>query len=421
MSAAMPSAIASNAGPPQVESLTRLDSIDLVRGLVMVVMLLDHMRDFTHWASFTFDPLDNTRTTPILYATRWITHLCAPTFVFLAGLGAGLGRLRGKPAASLARFLWTRGAWLVFLEVTVVRTLIWFNWHPSLLAQLQVIWAIGVSMTVLAALVRLPMPVVGTIGVLIVLGHNLLDRFQVAPFVGPQSPLPSPLGPLWMLFHQGGFFPVHGFPSPMVLAQYPVLPWAGVLLAGYGAACFYTWPGARRRRTLVGLGAGMLLAFFTVRFTNLYGDPVPWASGADATKTVMAFLDVAKYPPSALYVLVTLGLSITLLGALDGRIFRRGLGAALVTFGRVPLFFYLLQWITAHLAGMLVTASLGKDISVYFMNFVQIVSAPKVPDYGGPLRATYLCWALGVLLLYFPCRWFAGVKARRRDWWLSYV
>jgi uncharacterized membrane protein len=417
----MSSPLAAGGDPSRVEPLPRLDSIDLVRGLVMVVMLLDHMRDFTHSDSFAFDPLDATRTTPILYATRWITHLCAPTFVFLAGLGAGLQRLRGKPASTLARFLWTRGAWLVFLELTVVRTLLWFNWHLSLLAHLQVIWAIGASMIVLAALVRLRMPVVGAIGVAIVLGHNLLDRFQVTPFAGPQSPPPSPLGQLWMLFHQGGFFPVHGFPSPMVLAGYPVLPWAGVLLAGYGAACFYAWPGERRRRTLIGLGAAMLMGFLVLRFTNVYGDPLPWAPGADATKTAMAFFNVSKYPPSALYVLATLGLTIPLLGALDGRAFSRGPGGALVTFGRVPLFFYLLQWITAHLAGILLTALQGKDLAFYFMNFVEIVSAPKLPAFGGPLWATYLCWATGVLLLYFPCRWFAGVKARRRDWWLSYL
>jgi uncharacterized membrane protein len=403
------------------EPSSRLDSIDVVRGLVMVIMLLDHMRDFTHWASFAFDPLDPTRTSPILYATRWITHLCAPTFVFLAGLGAGLQRLRGKPAGELARFLWTRGAWLVFLELTVVRTIMWFNWDLSLLAFLQVIWAIGASMIVLAALVRLSMPVVGGIGVAIVLGHNLLDRFQATPFAGPDAPLPGPLDQLWILVHQGGSFPVHGFPSPMVLAMYPVLPWAGVLLAGYGAALLYAWPAARRRRAFVGGGAVMLLVFFLLRLTNLYGDPRPWAAGADATKTVMAFLNVSKYPPSALFVLATLGLSLPLLGLLDGRTFERGPGHALVIFGRVPLFFYLLQWITAHVAGMLLTLALGKDLSPYFLNMVQVFSLPKVPDFGGPLRATYLCWAAGTVLLYFPCRWFAGVKARRRDWWLSYL
>lgn len=417
MSTAIPLAPDAPRGP----ALPRLDSIDLVRGLVMVIMLLDHMRDFTHAGGFFSDPLDATQTTPLLYATRWITHLCAPTFAFLAGLGAGLQLLRGKPAGELRHFLWTRGAWLVFLEVTVVRSLITFNWDLSMLAFLQIIWAIGASMIVLAALVRVSMPVVGGIGVAIVLGHNLLDRFQATPFAGPQAPLPGPLDQLWMLFHQGGLFPLHGFPSPMVFALYPLLPWTGVLLAGYGAARLYAWPRERRQRALIGAGAAMLLAFVLLRVTNLYGDPSQWAPGVDATTTVMTFLNVSKYPPSALFVLVTLGLTVPLLGLLNGRTFPRGLGRALVTFGRVPLFFYLLQWMTAHVAGMVVSASLGKDLSPYFMNMFELYSAPTPPDMGGPLWATYLCWVTGTLLLYFPCRWFAGVKARRRDWWLSYL
>ena len=399
----------------------RLDSIDLLRGLVMVLMLLDHTREFTHAGAMTSDPLDASRTTPLLYATRWITHFCAPTFVFLAGLGVGLQRMRGKPAGDVARFLWTRGLWLVFLEVTVVRTLVWFNWHPSLLAHLQVIWAIGTSLIVLAALVRLPVHVVGTVGAAIVLGHNLLDRFRTTPWTGPDSPVPSPLGQLWMLFHQGGPFPIYGFPSPIVLAHYPFLPWAGVLLAGYGAAIFYGWPPERRRRLFIGLGAAMLAAFLVLRLTNLYGDPRPWAPGASLTQTVMGFLNVSKYPPSLLFVLATLGLPLMLLGGLDGRAIRGGLGGALVVFGRVPLFFYMLQWIVAHVAGMLVSASLGKDLGPYFLNLVQIFTLPKPPDIGGPLSITYVCWILGSVLLYFPCRWFAEVKARRRDWWLGYL
>jgi uncharacterized membrane protein len=179
---------------PPAEARPRLDSIDFVRGVVMVLMMLDHMRDFTHEASFSGDPLDLATTTPLLYFTRWITHLCAPAFVFLAGLGAGLQRLRGKPVAELSHFLWTRGLWLVFLELTVVRGLVAFSFHPIELAQLQVIWAIGVGMIVLAALVWLPSRAVLAIGVLIVAGHNLLDRVQVAPWMGPEAPVPSALG-----------------------------------------------------------------------------------------------------------------------------------------------------------------------------------------------------------------------------------
>ena len=407
--------------PGTAETPARLDAIDLVRGVVMVIMLLDHTREFTHAGGLVTDPLDLARTTPVLFATRWITHLCAPTFVFLAGLGAGLQRLRGKPKEALARLLWTRGLWLVFLELTVVRTVVWFNWHPSLLAFLQVIWAIGVGMIVLAALVRLDVRAVGATGVAIVLGHNLLDRIQTVPWRGPGSPVPSALGKLWMVFHQGGIFPITGFPGPIVLAQYPILPWLGVLLAGYGAAGLYARSHEERRRLLVGLGVAMLLAFVVLRFVNLYGDPIPWAPQTDLAKTVMSFLSVQKYPPSAQFVLVTLGFSITALGFLDGRTIRGGLGGALVVFGRVPLFFYVLQWVVAHVAGMLVAVAMGKDLSPYFMNVVQLFMAPKPPDTGGPLWLTYLCWTSGILLLYFPCRFHADLKARRRDWWLSYL
>jgi len=399
----------------------RLDAIDLVRGVVMVLMLLDHTREFTHADALVSDPLDLGRTTPVLFATRWVTHLCAPTFVFLAGLGVGLQRLRGKPLEALTRFLWTRGLWLIFLELTVVRSLMWFNWHPSLLAFLQVIWAIGVSLIVLAALVRLPVPLVGGLGVVIVLGHNLLAGIAVAGWRGPDSPVPSALAKLWIVLHQGGLFPITGFPGPMVFAPYPILPWLGVLLAGYGAATLYGLPSERRRRALVGLGMAMLAAFVVLRFANVYGDPVPWTPQANFAKTAMSFLKVQKYPPSALFVLVTLGLSIPVLGLLDGRTIRAGLGGALVVFGRVPLFFYLLQWVYAHVAGMIVSTAMGKDLSPYFMNVVQYFMAPKPPDTGGPLWATYVCWILGTLLLYFPCRWFAEMKARRNEWWLAYL
>ena len=417
----MSSPEASTAQRPSAAAPARLDSVDVVRGAVMVLMLLDHMRDFTHEGGITSNPLDPATTTPILYLTRWVTHLCAPTFVFLAGLGAGLQRLRGKPAPVLARFLWTRGLWLVVLELTVVRTVVSFNWDLSMLAFLQVIWAIGAAMIVLGALVRLPARVVGVVGVAIVLGHNLLDRFQATPWRGPGSVVPTPLGKLWMVLHQGGFFPIADFPGPIVIAMYPVLPWVGVMLAGYGASVFYGWPRERRRRVLVLLGLSMLVAFGALRLLNVYGDPGPWAPQADALKTAMAFMNVQKYPPSALFVLATLGAPLVFLGATDGRAFGGGLGRALVTFGRVPLFFYVLQWIAAHAAGMLITAARGHSVAPYFLNLVQMFFAEEPLHMGGPLWTTYVAWVSATLLLYFPCRWFAGVKAQRRDWWLSYL
>lgn len=399
----------------------RLDAIDAVRGAVMVLMLLDHTRDFTHATGFQGDPLNPATTTPLLYLTRWITHLCAPTFVFLAGLGAGLMRLRGKPIPELARFLWTRGLWLVILEFTVVRLLITFNVHPSMLGFLQVIWAIGAGMIVLSALVRLPSRAVLALGAVIVAGHNLLDAVQVQPWMGPDTPVPSALGKLWMVLHQGGVFPIAGFPSPILLAMYPLLPWIGVIAMGYGFSEIYGWPAERRRRLLIGLGVGMAAAFLILRYANGYGDPLHWSPQGDAVKTAMSFFNVQKYGPSLLFVLVTLVPAMLALGLLDGRRLGSGLGGVLVTFGRVPLFFYGLQWLSAHVSGIVVAAIQGKSLAPFFMNFVQIFMLPQPPDIGGPLWVTYVCWIVGTVVLYFPCRWFARVKATRREWWLSYL
>jgi len=399
----------------------RLDAVDAVRGAVMVLMLLDHTRDFTHATGFQGDPLNPATTTPLLYLTRWITHLCAPTFVFLAGLGAGLMRLRGKPVSELVHFLWTRGLWLVFLEFTVVRVLITFNVHPSMLGFLQVIWAIGAGMIVLSALVRLPSRAVLAVGAVIVAGHNLLDAVQVQPWMGPDTPVPSALGKLWMVLHQGGVFPIAGFPSPILLAMYPLLPWIGVLAMGYGFSEIYGWPAERRRRLLIGLGVGMAAAFLVLRYANGYGDPLHWSPQGDAVKTAMSFFNVQKYGPSLLFVLVTLAPAMLALGLLDERTLGSGLGGVLVTFGRVPLFFYGLQWLSAHVSGIVVAAIQGKSLAPFFMNFVQSFMLPQPPDIGGPLWVTYLCWIVGTVVLYFPCRWFARVKATRREWWLSYL
>jgi uncharacterized membrane protein len=399
----------------------RLDAIDAVRGAVMVLMLLDHTRDFTHATGFQGDPLNLATTTPLLYLTRWITHLCAPTFVFLAGLGAGLMRLRGKPISELTHFLWTRGLWLVFLEFTVIRMLITFNVHPSMLGFLQVIWVIGIGMVVLSALVRLPSRAVLALGAVIVAGHNLLDAVQVQPWMGPDTPVPSALAKLWVVLHQGGVFPIAGFPSPVVLAIYPVLPWIGVIAMGYGFSEIYGWPAERRRRLLIGLGVGMAAAFLVLRYANGYGDPLHWSPQGDAVKTAMSFFNVQKYGPSLLFVLVTLTPAMLALGLLDGRTLGSGLGGVLVTFGRVPLFFYGLQWLSAHVSGIVVAAIQGKSLAPFFMNFVQIFMMPQPPDIGGPLWVTHLCWIVGTVVLYFPCRWFARVKATRREWWLSYL
>jgi uncharacterized membrane protein len=407
--------------PNPLPSRSRQDAVDFVRGAVMIVMLLDHTRDFAHETGLLGNPLDPNTTTPILYLTRWVTHLCAPAFVLLAGLGIGLKHLGGATPAQLTSFLWRRGLWLVAIEIFVLRFLIWFNFDLTFLSQLQVIWAIGVSMIAMAALVRLPIGAVLGIGLVIVFGHNLLDAIRITPFFGPQTPTPGVAGKLWLLLHQGGFFPLFGFPSPIVWAHYPVLPWLGIMATGYGLSTIYTWEPARRRQTLIALSAVMVLLFLALRAGNIYGDPRPWTPQGDAVKSAMSFFDVTKYGPSLLFALITLAPAFLTLALLDGRTLQRGVAGVVVTFGRVPFFFYLLQWPTAHIAGILVSASFGRAIAPYFMHLLDLIQLQTPPVMGGPLWATYLCWIAGVFLLYWPCRWFARIKASRRDWWLSYL
>jgi uncharacterized membrane protein len=391
---------------------TRIDSVDLLRGAVMVLMLLDHTREFVHRDAPFFDAADLSRTNVLLFITRWVTHFCAPTFVLLAGTGVALQLGRGRSKGEISRFLLTRGAWLVFLEFTVIRFGVVFDLdYRAFPGMLQVIWAIGVSMMVLAALIHLRTRWIAAIGVAIVALHNLTDPLNVA--VAPGA-TPGAAGALWMVLHQPGFISVLG---ARVLVLYPVLPWIGVLLCGYCLGHVYAWPAERRRRLLVRLGAGMVAAFVLLRLSNLYGNPFPWSVQKNAAFTALSFVNTAKYPPSLLFILMTLGPALLVLARVETT--RRGpVGRALVTFGRVPLFFYLLQWPVAHGLGLLLSLAAGKPVSHLF-GFPG--AHPVQPGAGFGLGVTYLAWAAGVALLYPLCRWFAEVKRRRDDWWLSYL
>jgi uncharacterized membrane protein len=395
----------------------RLDAIDLLRGLVMVIMLLDHTRDYLHAEAWRFDPLDLAKTTLAIFFTRWVTHVCAPVFVFLAGTGAWLQLQRGKPKAELSSFLLSRGLWLIFLEFTAVRFGVLFNMDYRVLGMGQVLWAIGVSMIVLAGLVHLPWSAVLGFGLVMMLGHNALDGIRFAPWAEPGSPVPALGAKLWMIVHQGGAFPVAGWPSPVVFFLYPLIPWIGVMAAGFAFGRVYGLEATERRRWLLRLGLIATVGFVLLRATNLYGNPATWAAQKDAVFTVLSFLNCEKYPPSLLYLLMTLGPSLLALG-----VFERGgrgwLARALVTFGRVPLFFYLLQWFTAHGLSWCMHKAAGKPTGWLFENLG--FSTP--PDgIGFGLGVVYASWLAGLVLLYPLCAWFAGVKARRKEWWLSYL
>jgi uncharacterized membrane protein len=390
---------------------TRIDSVDLLRGLVMVLMLLDHTREYVHRDGLLFDAADLSRTNVVLFLTRWVTHFCAPAFVFLAGTGVALQLARGRSKREISRFLLTRGAWLIFLEFTLIRFGVTFDLdYAAFPGMLQVIWAIGAGMMVLAALIHLRTRWIAAIGIAIVALHNLTDPLNVAPGAVP----PDGAKALWMVLHQPGFIQVLGI---RLLVLYPVLPWIGVLLCGYCLGQVYGWNAERRRRLLVRLGAGMVAAFILLRLTNLYGNPFPWSVQKNAAFTVLSFINTQKYPPSLLFILMTLGPALLLLAWVETT--RRGpAGRALVTFGRVPLFFYLLQWPVAHGIALLLSLAAGKPTSHFFgmPGFT-----PPEPGAGFSLGVAYLCWLAGVALLYPLCRWFAGVKHRRNEWWLSYL
>ena len=418
---------------PVKPAWARIDSIDLLRGIVMVIMMLDHTRDFVHSAAYVFDPTDLTQTNLALFFTRWVTHYCAPTFVFLAGTGAYLQFARGKSKRDLSRFLFTRGFWLIVLEFTLVRFGATFSFDYRFFGMMQVIWVIGVSMIVLASLIHLPLRVVGGFGVALIALHNLLDRFRVPGWRGPSSAVPSFWSKLFIILHQP-FEPLPVlwfFPSPVVFVLYPLIPWVGVMAAGYAFGAIYQWDAGRRRRLLLTVGTAATVLFIVVRAINFYGDPSPWSRQSTTAFTVLSFLNTTKYPPSLLFLLMTLGPALLALACFES--FNLSLAAPapaqhsvwgmirnfFITFGRVPLFFYLLQWPTAHLLAVAVHFVAGKPWRWLFGNLPGVVSPP--PGVGFNLAVVYICWITGVLLLYPLCKWFAAVKARRRDWWLSYL
>ena len=394
--------------PVAPPSKDRLDAVDLLRGLVMVVMALDHTRDFFHSGIFQrIDPLDLKTTTIALFLTRWITHFCAPVFIFLAGTGAFLSGTRGKSKRDLSWFLVTRGAWLIVLELTFIR---WAGWTFSFdlhMSGAAVIWAIGWAMIVLAALVHLPLWATTAIGLAMIVGHNAFDG------VKPESW--GPLGWLWRVLHVRGR--IEFAPGYFLGIQYPLIPWIGVMAAGYGFGWILRRDRAARRTFALRLGIALTLAFVVLRFTNLYGDARPWSSQANPAFTVLSFLDCVKYPPSLCYLLMTLGPALIVLALLD-----RETSPALkplLVFGRVPMFYYLLHLPLLHGLAVAVESIRFGSAPWLFGNVFRPTSPPP-PDAGSSLIGVYVAWFVALLLLYPVCRWFANLKQRRRDAWLSY-
>lgn len=379
----------------------RIESIDVVRGVIMILMALDHVRDF--FGNSGLNPTNPATTTISLFLTRWITHFCAPVFFLLTGTGAYLS-LGRKSKRELSQFLFTRGLWLIVLELTVTRCLGWqFNLDYQVV-MLIVLWALGWAMIVLSVLVYLPASIVTTFGVVMIATHNLFDSVQSS-------------NPLWSILHSPNFIVNH--PGRVVFVGYPLIPWIGVTAAGYGLGQIYSWPPERRKAFLLPLGLGLTAAFFVLRAINVYGDPLRWTTQKSPAFTVLSFLNTTKYPPSLLYLLMTLGPALLLLWAVDAGT-PQWLRPALII-GKVPMFYYLLHIPLIHLIAVAVCyARYGQAHWMFESPGLGQFPITQPPEWGYSLPIVYLVWACVVLALYPLCRWFAGLKQRRNDAWLSY-
>lgn len=390
----------------------RIASLDVVRGAVMVLMALDHVRWYL--SDFRGDPTNLANASVAIFLTRWVTHFCAPAFVFLAGTGTFLHGRRTESRAALSRFLLARGLWLVVIELTVMRLGWTFNLDFSHYLLGGVIWMIGWCLVGLAALVWLPMGAIALIGLALVAGHNVLNGFAPTILSKLQT---SEWRWFWQILYYGGPVSIGGGPTLAIL--FSIVPWVGVMALGYAFGSILTLDAARRRRLSLGIGLASIAAFLVLREINLYGDPRPWTPQASPMLTVLAFVNTQKYPASLLYLLMTLGPTIALLPLIERA--RGRIVDAVATIGRVPFFYYVLHIPLIH--GIAIALSLAHfGVIVPWLTANQPMAAgPPPPGYGYSLPVVYLVTALVVAALYFPCRWFAGVKSRRRAAWLSFL
>jgi uncharacterized membrane protein len=388
---------------PALNTLTkRVLSIDILRGIIMVIMALDHVRDF--YGNASFDPLDLTKTSIALFLTRWITHLCAPGFIFLSGISAFLSQSK-KTKNEAAFFLFKRGCWLLLLEFTVIG----FGWLMDIgfhLLFAQVIWAIGCSMIFLAALIffNLKPLTIGIIGLAIICLHNTLDSIQAASLGASKI--------YWMLFHEQGFYQITQNYSIFVV--YPIVPWIGVISVGYYFGTLFTLSPAQRKPLFLKIGVVMILLFLIFRAANSYGDPFPWQQQDSSWKTVLAFIKVHKYPPSLLYLLITIGINILALSLLEN--VNSKVSRIFTVYGKVPFFYYILHIYLIHVSQIIIALSMGFTTEDLINAF-----SGDPGKWGFNLATVYLVWLIVVAILYLPCRWFMKVKERRKDWWLSYL
>lgn len=384
----------------------RIYSIDVLRGLVMVVMALDHVRDFFHQG--VPDPTNLDTTTPILFFTRWITHFCAPTFIFLCGVSAFLAGQR-RTRAELSYYLVKRGLWLVLIELVVINFAFWLDPAHHLIV-LQVLWVIGISMIILGLLVWFPMPVIVIVGELIFLGHNLFDYQHV-----------HNLG-ISFLFTAGGIegqsiVPIG--PNRAILDAYAIMPWTGVMLLGYIFGQLYekNFPAMLRQRIIIGISITLFVVFVVFRYFNIYGDPNPWHVQKTWVMSLVSFLNVTKYPCSLLFLCMTLSVGTLLLVVFErtANWFTR----ICMVYGSVPFFYYVLHFYLVRVYGIVLFFVFGFTKNDIMPAGTGFPFRPK--EFGFGLPGVYLMWVVVVASLYLPCLWFSKYKKTHKQWWLSYL
>ncbi len=387
----------------------RIESIDIVRGLVMLIMAIDHTRDLFHGSP---EPTDLAVTTPILFFTRFITHFCAPTFVFLSGISAYLAGTR-RTVSGLSAFLLKRGLWLLVVEIVFINLGASLNPLYNVLV-FQVIWAIGGSMILLGLLIKLraSATVIGVIGALIFFGHNIFDMVNVGAIGDTIA---------WQaLISAAGFNRVIPLGhNHFLIIAYALLPWTGVMLLGYVFGTLYksSYEAAKRRKTLLYTGVSLLVLFVIFRYFNIYGDPAPWSVQKTTALSIISFLNVTKYPCSLLYLSITLGVSITILSCIEG--VKNKFTNIMVTYGNVPFFYYVCHWYTIQVVHVTLFFASGYTTSQIIPKNSPFLFTP--PGWNFSLGTVYCIWLLVITVLYFPCRWFAKYKKTHTQWWLSYL
>ena len=390
----------------------RIDSIDVLRGIVMVIMAIDHVRDFLHQGAYLDDPLNISTTTPVLFFTRWITHLCAPTFVFLSGLSIYLQSTR-KSSSELSSFLIKRGLWLIFVEFGLITLGMTFNPFYSLLI-MQVIWAIGISMIILGFLSRLPYKILLAIGLFIVLGHNALDFLEAEP--GFKA------GFWWDLFHHGSFAIYPIAKDHFIAIMYPFVPWTGLMILGYCFGIFFTskFTSEHRQKILLRFGLSLIGFFILLRGINLYGDPNPWTPQNTMFHTFLSFIKVHKYPPSLAYMSVMIGFAILALSFLET--IQNKITKAFRVFGRTAFFYYILHFYLVHTICMILYFSRGHSLVEAINSLQTFPFLFSIKGEGYSLGFVYLIWMLIISGLYPLCKWYDSYKtAHKEKWWLSYL